>query len=161
MYIIYIQKWSAESKFRWFMTGVLHFLSLLLVIITFPFSLYFVLKRCQEYERAVVLGSTLTEVLFMYNVLTFYISYLLQGNSPRTRPGLYSSFPWESSHYRYQNKGGNIDNTCLDSPHLLSGVRGSQPADPDHGLSHTHCGCRGVLQVGLRIMICFGWVFCF
>ena len=44
------------------MTCLLHFLSLLLVILTAPFSLFFSLRRCQEYERAVVLGSTLERV---------------------------------------------------------------------------------------------------
>ena len=44
------------------MTGLLHVCSLLLVILTAPFSLFFSLKRCQEYERAVVLGSTLERV---------------------------------------------------------------------------------------------------
>ena len=55
-------KWSSQSRARWFMTGFLHVLSMLLVIFTAPFSLFFSLKRCQEYERAVVLGSTLERV---------------------------------------------------------------------------------------------------
>lgn len=57
-----IFQWSSKSRARWFMTGLLHVLSMLLVILTAPFSLFFSLKRCQEYERAVVLGSTLERV---------------------------------------------------------------------------------------------------
>ena len=73
--ITFIFKWSADSRSRWFMTGLLHFLSLLLVIITSPFSLFFVLKRCQEYERAVVLGSTLQEVNISRQM--YFLSYYL------------------------------------------------------------------------------------
>ena len=57
-----ILQWSEKSRARWLVTGLLHVCSLLLVILTAPFSLFFSLKRCQEYERAVVLGSTLERV---------------------------------------------------------------------------------------------------
>ena len=55
-------QWSSRSRARWFITGFLHACSFLLVVFTSPFSLFFALKRCQEYERAVVLGSTLDTV---------------------------------------------------------------------------------------------------
>ena len=59
---IIVAQWSSRSRARWFITGFLHVCSFLLVVFTSPFSLFFVLKRCQEYERAVVLGSTLDTV---------------------------------------------------------------------------------------------------
>ena len=43
-------------------TRVLHWLSYLLVALTAPLSLFFVLRRIKEYERAVVLGTTLAPV---------------------------------------------------------------------------------------------------
>ena len=68
-----VSDWSASSTPRWAVTGALHLLCLLLVLTTAPVSLWyadtvhkilnslvrFVLYRVREYERAVVLGSTL------------------------------------------------------------------------------------------------------
>jgi hypothetical protein len=156
--LVFHPKWSAESKFRWFMTGVLHFLSLLLVIITFPFSLFFVLARCQEYQRAVVLGSTLTEVCFSdkYSYLS-YISYLLPGNSQRTRPGLHSSFPGESSYYRYQNKGKSwkyMEITFLSLRCLRFPASRSWPRTQSHSLSMQWC-ITGWEKISVMVWIAF------
>ena len=106
--IAFVWKWSSESRSRWLMTGILHFLSLLLVIITSPFSLFFVLKRCQEYERAVVLGSTLERVNKINSNID--IRCWIEGDNPWTRSCLHSSFPGKGSHYRYQDKGNIVHN---------------------------------------------------
>ena len=62
---------------RWITTIILHSLSYLLVIFTAPISLFFVLRRIKEYERAVVLGTTLSPVRkalkFIQNVLLMNI----------------------------------------------------------------------------------------
>ena len=64
-------QWSSRSRARWFITGLLHACSFLLVVFTSPFSLFFALKRCQEYERAVVLGSTLDTVRLASRTISF------------------------------------------------------------------------------------------
>ena len=48
---------------RWWTTLILHILSYMLVVVTAPLSLFFVLQSIPEYERAVVLGSTLDMVI--------------------------------------------------------------------------------------------------
>ena len=55
---LYFQ-WSANSRLRWLATLSLYILSYTLVIVTAPLSFFFVLVRIPEYERAVVLGSTI------------------------------------------------------------------------------------------------------
>ena len=55
-------QWSHSSRMRWAVTVILHCLSYVLVILTAPVSLFFVLRRVKEYERAVVLGTTLAPV---------------------------------------------------------------------------------------------------
>ena len=52
-------QWSANSRLRWLATLSLYILSYTLVIITAPLSFFFVLVKIPEYERAVVLGSTI------------------------------------------------------------------------------------------------------
>ncbi|XP_023345538.1 erythrocyte band 7 integral membrane protein [Eurytemora carolleeae] len=59
MYDLQVSQWSSSSRSRLVATFLLHALSYLLVAITVPFSLFFVLKRVREFERAVILGSTL------------------------------------------------------------------------------------------------------
>ena len=49
-------------------TRILHWLSYLLVALTAPLSLFFVLRRIKEYERAVVLGTTLAPVSQSLNI---------------------------------------------------------------------------------------------
>ena len=58
---LYFQ-WSNSSRLRSVTTSVLHFLSYVLVALTAPLSLFFVLRKIREYERAVVLGTTLAPV---------------------------------------------------------------------------------------------------
>ena len=68
-------QWSEESSLRKVVTTFLHLLSFAIVLVTAPFSFFFVLKvirsiiffniffllkRIPEYERAVVLGTTLS-----------------------------------------------------------------------------------------------------
>ena len=57
-------QWSANSRLRWLATLSLYILSYTLVILTAPISFFFVLVRIPEYERAVVLGSTIDLVSF-------------------------------------------------------------------------------------------------
>ena len=52
-------QWSANSRLRWLATLSLYILSYTLVILTAPLSFFFVLVKIPEYERAVVLGSTI------------------------------------------------------------------------------------------------------
>jgi len=54
-----VSSWSENSRLRWATTLILHILTYALVIITAPLSLFFVLRKIPEYERAVVFGSTL------------------------------------------------------------------------------------------------------
>jgi len=56
---IQVSQWSANSRLRWLATLSLYILSYCLVILTAPISFFFVLVRIPEYERAVVLGSTI------------------------------------------------------------------------------------------------------
>ena len=55
-------QWSSHSRLRWWTTLMLHILSYALVVVTAPISFLFVLRSIPEYERAVVLGSTLDMV---------------------------------------------------------------------------------------------------
>ena len=57
-------QWSNTSRLRWITTSILHFLSYILVGLTAPVSLFFVLRKIREYERAVVLGTTLAPVWY-------------------------------------------------------------------------------------------------
>ena len=54
-----IFQWSANSRLRWAATLSLYILSYALVVLTAPLSFFFVLHQIPEYERAVVLGSTI------------------------------------------------------------------------------------------------------
>ena len=54
-----ILQWSANSRLRWAATLSLYILSYALVVVTAPLSFFFVLHQIPEYERAVVLGSTI------------------------------------------------------------------------------------------------------
>jgi len=56
---IAVSQWSANSRLRWLATLSLYILSYTLVILTAPLSFFFVLVKIPEYERAVVLGSTI------------------------------------------------------------------------------------------------------
>lgn len=71
-----ISQWSARSKLRWFTTGALHVLSYLLVFLTAPLSFLFVIRRIPEYERAVVLGSTLDMACVRGPGLVFVLPFL-------------------------------------------------------------------------------------
>ena len=70
-------QWSSHSRLRWWTTLILHILSYALVVVTAPLSLFFVLRRIPEYERAVVLGSTLDMVTWVsiYNILNTTFIY--------------------------------------------------------------------------------------
>ena len=57
--ILTVSEWSRDSLMRRYITTTLIIFCYILVIITCPFSLLFTMKRIKEYERAVVLGSTL------------------------------------------------------------------------------------------------------
>ena len=67
-----IFQWSSNSRLRWSTTILLHVLSYVMVVLTAPISLFFVLRRIKEYERAVVLGSTLAPVSFK---ITFFFEF--------------------------------------------------------------------------------------
>jgi len=71
-----ISQWSANSKLRWFTTGFLHVLSYLLVFLTAPLSFIFVIRKIPEYERAVVLGSTLDAASLRGPGIIFVLPFL-------------------------------------------------------------------------------------
>jgi len=71
-----ISEWSAHSKLRWFTTGFLHVLSYMLVFLTAPLSLMFVMRKIPEYERAVVLGSTLDNASIRGPGMIFVLPFL-------------------------------------------------------------------------------------
>ncbi|XP_023327178.1 stomatin-4 isoform X2 [Eurytemora carolleeae] len=71
-----VSEWSENSKLRWFTTGFLHVLSYLLVFLTAPISFIFVLRKIPEYERAVVLGSTLEMASVRGPGLIFVLPFL-------------------------------------------------------------------------------------
>ena len=58
------------------MTTFLHLLSFAIVVFTAPFSFFFVLKRIPEYERAVVLGTTLSLATIRGPGLIFVLPFL-------------------------------------------------------------------------------------
>ena len=72
---MYLQ-WSEESSLRKVVTTFLHLLSFAIVVFTAPFSFFFVLKRIPEYERAVVLGTTLSLATIRGPGLIFVLPFL-------------------------------------------------------------------------------------
>lgn len=73
---IAVSNWSEHSRLRWATTLILHVLSYMLVFFTAPLSLFFVLRRIPEYERAVVLGSTLDMASVRGPGLIFVLPFL-------------------------------------------------------------------------------------
>ena len=69
-------QWSEESNLRKVVTTFLHLLSFAIVVFTAPFSFFFVLKRIPEYERAVVLGTTLSLATIRGPGLIFVLPFL-------------------------------------------------------------------------------------
>ena len=111
-------QWSEESSLRKVVTTFLHLLSFAIVLVTAPFSFFFVLKvirsfmftniffllkRIPEYERAVVLGTTLSLATIRWRLKKYFFwnieSFLLLSASYTTGVlASYSSCPsWKRS----------------------------------------------------------------
>jgi len=71
-----VSEWSSQSRLRWWTTLALHVMSYALVVLTAPFSLFFVLRTIPEYEKAVVLGSTLDMACIRGPGLIFVLPFL-------------------------------------------------------------------------------------
>jgi len=88
-----VSQWSANSRLRWATTLILHILTYALVIITAPLSLFFVLRKIPEYERAVVFGSTLDMAFVRGPGLIFVLPFLEKIRKIDTRTSYYEIPP--------------------------------------------------------------------
>jgi len=90
---IAVSQWSANSRLRWIATLSLYILSYTLVILTAPISFFFVLVRIPEYERAVVLGSTIDLARVKGPGLIFVLPFLEKIRRIDTRTRVYEIPP--------------------------------------------------------------------
>jgi len=90
---IAVSQWSANSRLRWLATLSLYILSYTLVIITAPISFFFVLVKIPEYERAVVLGSTIDLARVKGPGLIFVLPFLEKIRRIDTRTRVYEIPP--------------------------------------------------------------------
>jgi len=90
---IAVSPWSANSRLRWAATLSLYILSYALVVLTAPLSFFFVLHQIPEYERAVVLGSTIDLAYIRGPGLIFVLPFLEKIRRIDTRTRVYEIPP--------------------------------------------------------------------